>query len=301
MTTLLAAELEQVYGCNAVSVFSVYAKHDPLKLGSGALDQYWEHTRRFLEHLHSVLYAPGHQLSLHTIAPESYFFLTKICIDHAFTVTELINVRNDRERKYAKDMANDIAHYILPPYLTYRRQTLDCKFTGPSGPKPISAQARLHAVPFYPGQMPMPMPMPMQMPFYPGQMPMPMPMPFYPGQMPMPMPFYPGQMSMSMPMPMPMPMPMQMPPVPHAPPVPTPAPERTKPVVKRKPVCTRTGNVRETTDQDLVMPEPDETADNIPLNFYNVYCSELANKINSTAEQHHVPQVFPVSNRPPPP
>ena len=292
----LAAELEKVYGCNAMSVFSVYVKHDPLKLKPN-VDQYWEHTRRFLENLHSVLYAPDHKLSLNNITPESYYFLTKTCIDHAFSVTELINVRNDREKKYAKDMANDIAHYILPPYLTYRRQTLECKFTGSNGPNPISEQAKLLALP---------MPLP-PMPFYPS-MPMQMPMPFYPSMpMQLPMPFYP-----SMPMQMPIqpqfqplqPLASQFQPL-QPQPQPQPPQPKPKPIVKRKPVCTRIGKVRESTNQDLVMPEPEEMVDNVPLNFYNVYCSELANRINSAAEQHHVnvhvPQIFPVSNRPPPP
>ena len=293
-TTLsLAAELEQIYGCNAISVYSVYVKHDPLKIKPN-VDQYWEHTRRFLENLHSVLYSPGHQMSLQSIAPESYYFLTKICIDHAFSVTELINVRNDREQKYAKDMANDIAHFILPPYLTYRRQTLDCKFTSNNGPQPVSEQAKLHAMP-----MPMPMPMypGMQMPMYPG-----MQMPMYPG-MQMPFQGYPRPM---FPRPAPLTGAPAPAPTPAPAPVPAPAPApatipKSKPVIKRKPVCTRTGNIRENNSSDLVMPVPDENADSVPLNFYNVYCSDLTNRINSTAEQHHVPQVLPVSNRPPPP
>jgi len=44
-------------------------------------------------------------------------------------------------------------------------------------------------------------------------------------------------------------------------------------------------------------------SDNVPLNFYAVYCSARISRVNNTAdaEQHHVPRIFPVPNRPPPP
>jgi hypothetical protein len=263
----LAAELEHVYGCNAASVFVIYTKHNPLKFTNEQAEQYWEHTRRFLDHLHAVLYAKDHQLSLHVIKPESYFFLTKICIDHAFTVTELINIRNDREQKYSKNMANDIAHHILPPYLTYRRQTLNCSFGGASGwtgPGIVSQQAMATA-------MYMPMPMPMHYPYLPQTTPMPTPMP------------------------MPTPRVNPFPPPSIAEPV-----KRIRPYIRRKPTCIRKGEERTAMTEGLTMPLPTDT-DEVPLNFYSVYCSDRANKVNNTAEEHHVPQIFPVPNRPPPP
>ena len=287
----LATELEQVYGCNAASVFSIYVKHNPLKCTDQlTMEQYWEHTRRFLEQLHIVLYTKEHQLSLHNIKPESYFFLTKTCIDHSFTVTELINIRNDREHKYSKDIANEIAHHILPPYLTYRRQTINCSFDGSSiGPGSISQSAYMHAspMPFNPSQMHA-----SPMPFNPSQMPVQMP-PFSSMQMPfssMQMPFSSMQMPFSS---MQMPYPSQCSMIQPA--------TRIKPTIKRKPTCIRKGEERSISDgHSLTMP-PLSDCDNIPLNFYNVYCSEHANNVNASEDTHHVPQIFPVSNRPPPP
>lgn len=289
----LAAELKQVYGCNAASVFSIYAKHNPLKYNVGEMEKYWEHTRRFLEHLHVVLYAKDHQLSLHKIKPESYFFLTKICIDHAFTVTELIDVRNDREAKYSKDMANEIAHHVLPPYLTYRRQTLNCSFDSPpTGPGLISPNAIPPQIPSMPSMYPQTIPMPQ---FHPQTMPMPQ---FHPQMMPIQVPW-------------------QQAPIPQMTDpytamvtasastmasTDTPRPlKRIRPtIVRRKPFCVRKGDEKESVSESLSMPTISDT-DNVPLNFYSVYCSERANKINNTAETHHVPQIFPVPNRPPPP
>lgn len=268
----LAAELKQVYGYNATAVCSVYVKHNPLKYGSDQLEKYWEHTRKFLENLHMVLYAKDHQMSLHNIKPESYFFLTKICIDHAFTVTELIDIRNDREQKYAKDMANDIAHHILPPYLTYRRQINYSPVPNNTGPGYIQMAPM-------PGGWPMPMPMPM-MPQMPGW---PMPMPMMPQMPGWPMPGW------SMPQFQPC---MQEP-------APVPAPRKVKPIVKKKPTCVRKGEVK--VSENLIMPVPADGTDNVPLNFYSVYCSERANIINNSADEHHVPLIFPVPNFPPPP
>jgi len=283
----LAADLEHVYGCNAASVFSVYINHNPLSFTTEQAEQYWEHTRRFLEHLHNVLYAKDHQLSLHSIKPESYFFLTKICLDHAFTVPELINIRNNRESKVAKDMANDIAHDILPPYLTYRRQTLNCSFDAPqNGPGLVIRPP----MPWMQPQMPWMQPQ-MQMPWMQPQMQMPWMQP----QMQMPW----MQPQMQMPW-------MQ---------IQTPKPacttiskpsgsgdaiKKPKPLIIRKPKCVRTGEEKQPVENELNMPTPSDS-DEVPLNFYNVYCSDRANKVNNTAEQHHIPQIFPVPNRPPPP
>jgi hypothetical protein len=272
----LAAELKQVYGCTADSVFSIYVKHNPLKYGQGMMStsesepevmRYWEHTRRFLEYLHSVLYAEDHELSLHKLKPESYFFLTKICIDHAFDITELINIRNDKERKYAKDMANDISHHILPPYLTFRKQTLYCRFDGASlGPGMIAPDAQFLGCPM-PQQM-----MPQQMPMMPQMM--------MPQQMPM----------------MPQMMPMQPPSL-----IPRPIKKvKVRPTIRIKPTCIREGEEYNLLTESLEMPAPTDS-DDVPLNFYSVYCTERTNKVNSSAETHHVPQIFPVPNRPPPP
>jgi len=275
----LAADLERVYGCMAGSVYAVYALYNPLKAATNEV--YWEHTRKFLEQLHMVLYTKDHQLSLHKIKPESYFFLVKTCIDHSYAVTELIDIRNDRENKHTKDMANYIAHHILPPYLTYRRQTLHCSFDHNDGPGPgrISVAAQSYAMP-----MPQQSWGPMQM-----QMPMPMPMP-----MPMQMPTMPpwGQWCQ---------MPIQTMPYGTAKISTDSQPQkRLKPTIRLKPTCTRAGATRE--QPRLHMPIPSDS-DNVPLNFYTVYCSARISCVNNTAdaEQHHVPQIFPVPNRPPPP
>jgi hypothetical protein len=284
----LATELTQVYGYTADAIYNVYVKHNPLKYGTDKLEQYWEHTRKFMEDLHRVLYDKTHQLSLHQIRPESYYFLIKTCIDHAFSITELISIRNDREKKYAKDMANDIAHNIIPPYLTYRKQTINCNITG-SGvvPGPVALPPGVPPMPpmppqqFMPFQMPMPFhPFPMQQMYMPPTMPMPMPM-----QMPFPPfpPFPPMQMPM-------MPMPMQQPT----------QPAKIRPVVKQKPVCIRNSEEKAQATEGLVMPLPSDD-DNIPLNFYSVYCTELANRIKNPSDEHNIPQILPVPNRPPPP
>jgi hypothetical protein len=271
----LAKDLERVYGCIAASVHAEYAMYNPLKTATN--DVYWEHTRKFLEHLHIVLYTKNHQLSLHKIKAESYFFLVKTCIDHAYVVTELIDIRNDRENKHTKDMANHIAHHILPPYLTYRRQTLHCSFdhNDGCGPGRISVAAQSYAPPM-PQQSPMMPPvwgqMPMQtMPPVWGQMPM------WPWSQPSPMVF---DAKLSAPQP-------------HN-------SKRLKPTIRLKPTCTKSGAEREQTR--LHMPVPSDS-DNVPLNFYAVYCSARISRVNNTAdaEQHHVPRIFPVPNRPPPP
>ena len=111
----LAHELENVYGLIANSVYSAYELHNPLKLDTEQFIQYWETTRAFLENLHSVLYHKEHQLSIYSIKPESYYFLVKMCIDRSFTLSQLIDIRNDSDNKKAKDLANEIAHPTNAP------------------------------------------------------------------------------------------------------------------------------------------------------------------------------------------
>lgn len=277
----LATELEQVYGCNAVSVYNIYVRHNPLKLKGQDMEQYWEHTRRFLEELHIVLYKEGHQLSLHKILPESYYFLTKTCIDRSFTVTELIDVRNDREHKYSKDIANEIAHHVLPPYLTYRRQTINCTIdprNGGSGPGYITAEAQSYAPRFQPQ---------FQAPFHPQFQ-----APFQPQFQ---APFQPQQLSWPAFM---MPQPGHTLPSLAALQAQSPV-KRIKPIVRRRPACISSGAEKQPAATSLTMPVPTDT-DNVPLNFYTIYCSEQIST-NSNTENHHIPQIFPVQNRPPPP
>lgn len=271
----LAKDLERVYGCIAASIHVAYTRHNPLKTTNN--DVYWEHTRKFLEHLHIVLYTKNHQLSLHKIKPESYFFLVKTCIDHAYVVTELIDIRNDRENKHTKDMANYIAHHILPPYLTYRRQTLQCSFdhNDGCGPGRVSIAAQSYGMP---QQAPMPVwgqtmgsvwPMQTMAPVW-GAGPT---WPMAPGWGQVPMQTMAFNDSKS---------------------------KKLKPAIRLKPTCTKSGAERE--QSRLHMPVPSDS-DNVPLNFYAVYCSARISRVNNTtdAEQHHVPRIFPVPNRPPPP
>ncbi len=40
-----------------------------------------------------------------------------MCVDFSFTVPEIINIRNQREEKTCKLIANEIAHKYLPDYI----------------------------------------------------------------------------------------------------------------------------------------------------------------------------------------
>jgi hypothetical protein len=277
----LAYELENVYGLIAGSVYSAYELHNPLKLDVDQVPQYWEITRAFLEHLHSVLYHKEHQLSIYSIKPESYYFLVKMCIDRSFTLSQLIDVRNDSDNKKTKDLANEIAHHVIPPYLTHRRQNVSHSYYKSNivTPNQINdPNASFMQPPMQPPQMPF-MYGPPQMPFMYG-----------PPQMPMPMPFM----------------------YPHNPPVP-PRPsmyatpnggktysepsKRRKPIIRLKPKCVRKGNEKDQLGFSIPLSENNDA----PLNFYSVYCSDRATCVNNESKNHHVPMIFPVQNRPPPP
>ena len=276
----LAQELDTVYGLIANSVYSAYELYNPLKLEEREFCHYWETTRGFLENLHSVLYHKEHQLSIYSIKPESYYFLVKMCIDRAFTLSQLINIRNDSENKKTKDLANEIAHHVIPPYLTHRRQNINHSYykSNNVAPNIINDPKAM---------------------YIPTQQPPPMPPQFMYGHTMMPPPFmYGPQMGMMPPMPFMYP---QGPPIPPRPSMysvsDTEPIKRRKPIIRLKPKCVRKGAEKDQLGFSIPVSPDDDT----PLNFYSVYCSDRSSCINTESKDHHVPMIFPVQNRPPPP
>lgn len=177
----LADELTSVYGPMATSVCQCYVTHNPLKTDKPEI--YWENVRIFLHELHTILYTQDNKLNIEVIATEAYFFLCKMCVDRSFTVSDLIDIRNDRTVKHNKNIANDLSHNVLPQYITMRRQ-FDYQGIIPSlSPGMVAMppmQPMMGHMPYmqYPGMgMPPQMPMSMSMPI-----PVPNPVPPAPAQ-----------------------------------------------------------------------------------------------------------------------
>lgn len=247
--TDLKDTLVQVYGITALTIYDIYIRYNPIGLTEENKDQYWEHTRKFLEGLHTALYRENHKFSIRVIKPESYFKLVITCLNLSFTVTETLELAN-----CITDMTNDISHNILPPYITFRRQTVNCSIKLPPNP----------------------------------------PMP----QIPNPM-FQYGAYGFN--------------PYGHG------AygaygfnpyghgaygahgdetsksksvEEKIKPQIKLKPIIIRSGDLKKSDNAEVVIN------DDLPLNFYSVYHKKV---VNDNSLEHHIPCIYPVSNRPPPP
>lgn len=123
MNNYTRTHLYAVYGTYLPDdVYKHYCNINPLELDMGLtnnpVDKYWECTNRFLTSLHEVLLDPAHSLSIDNIKTENYYFLAKVCVDRSFDVGDLINIRNIRNVKYNKDLANQISHHVLPLYIT---------------------------------------------------------------------------------------------------------------------------------------------------------------------------------------
>ena len=113
---------QALYGPVANTVYAAYCKVNPLGMEDLKKTNYWTHVSSFLYNLHSVLYLQGHQMNIKTITADKYYFLVKMCVDSSFVVADLINIRNQKENKVCKILANEIAHHIMPPYLTMLNQ-----------------------------------------------------------------------------------------------------------------------------------------------------------------------------------
>jgi hypothetical protein len=101
------------------AVFTAYAKVNPLKLQDLNKGSYWTQTFKFLSALHEVLGHPTHEMNLRNIKTDNYYFLVKMCVDFSFTVPEIITIRNDKESKVCKIIANDLLNTgAIPFYIT---------------------------------------------------------------------------------------------------------------------------------------------------------------------------------------
>ena len=273
----LASELEDVYGPISGKVYYYYTVINPLEKSDETISQYWENVRCFLDELHKVLYNKEHTHAVENITTEGYYFLCKMCIDRSFTVSDLINIRNNRTSKYGKILANEISHNVLPLHIMYLRQITNRSHYGLNQPQV--------GKPNYAHQLPQVMPGMMS-----NQM-MPMPMPMT-GMMPNPMMSMPGMIH-----PMMMPNPMMMTP-------PADRPEQVKTErVRPKPRCVRRNaqDLSPEGEDGPIIPLPIDGCDTIPLNFYGTYCGDAAGKYAAVPKEHHIPKIMPVSNQPPPP
>jgi hypothetical protein len=119
------AQIPMQFDPNLVgSVFNVYAKSNPLKLPEESKGSYWVQVFKFLNYIHEVLCHPNHEMNLRNIKSDNYYFLVKMCVDYSFTVPEIITIRNDKESKVCKVIANDLLKTgpfgpIIPTYITY--------------------------------------------------------------------------------------------------------------------------------------------------------------------------------------
>lgn len=98
-------------------IFSQYCKINPLHLEESEYARYWVNTDRFITELNGVLGTDNHPFSVNNIMTDNYYFLSKLCVDRSFDLTDLINIMNDRTDKYNKKLANELAHHVLPGYI----------------------------------------------------------------------------------------------------------------------------------------------------------------------------------------
>jgi len=181
----LEKSLTEVYGVFPKQVFQIYAKINPLHINQ---QDYWVNVNCFLEELHKVLYAKSYEYNLENIAPENYFCIVQNCVLHSFDIFQRIQLGNTRDRKYAKDISNCIAHDIIHDYLTQLRSSRNTN--NPDHPTPYVSHDR-YSVNAHPqhmspsmhyGHQPIPIHYGMSMHY--GHQPMSM----YYGHQPMPMP-----------------------------------------------------------------------------------------------------------------
>jgi hypothetical protein len=62
----------------------------------------------------------------------------------------------------------------------------------------------------------------------------------------------------------------------------------------------RKGTLKKPQELGMVVPDLSDQEDVFPVDFYSMYCSNSHNDIQNS-KAHIVPQIMPVSNRPPPP
>ena len=103
----------------AQQVHDIYTRVNPLDL-----DSYWPQVTKFLMNLHETIYTEGQEMHFSILTVDQYYFLVKMCVDFSFRVSDIITIRNQRESKSCKTIANDIAHNILPSYILTLQSTL---------------------------------------------------------------------------------------------------------------------------------------------------------------------------------
>lgn len=283
----LSGQLYDLYGDTAQQVYKRYVKHDPLAVPG---NNYWEHVRIFMDELHAILYDKDHKLSIMSIRPESYFILTNMCVGRSFTVADLISI-NSKDISYS-NISYDIAYEVLPGYITYRRQTPkhthhthELGVVAPDRPTPQVATSVMQ--PMYPQMHPMYPQMYMHPQIYPQMHPH-MYNPYMPYHYKPALPPHSHSYSLQQTQ---TPSPEVRPNRPG-----TPATDKLRPKIIVKPVCIRRGDPKVASSVYVISDE-----DNVPADFYSVYCSNGVVSTNDTSTEHHVPYILPVMNRPPPP
>ena len=112
----------------AQETHNIYERINPLKKITvnqlNQLNNYWVQVTKFLTNLHETIYTPSHEMHYSKLAVDQYYFLVKMCVDFSFSVPDLITIRNQQDSKACKEIANEIAHNLLPAYILTLQMTI---------------------------------------------------------------------------------------------------------------------------------------------------------------------------------